>query len=135
MSEEQRKRAPVQGWAAGIPWEMHLEAYSAYCKRYGRQQAMIEGGCRGGFHTEELDEFIPGWRERASAFRVVESALEKNDAALGTHAYCASESHLNGYRLVIVFDTLEQVQAAHQAIVDAGTRRHPQSDARAEPST
>lgn len=53
--------------------------------------------------------------------------LDKNDTALGTHAYCASESHLSGYRLIIGFDTLAQVDAAHQAIVDAGTRRHSQA--------
>jgi hypothetical protein len=61
------KRAPVQGWAAGIPWDLHLEAYSAYCKQHGPQKALIEGGCRGGFATDELDMFIPGWRERISA--------------------------------------------------------------------
>src|SRR5271157_66817 len=50
----EKKIAPVQGYAAGIPWSMHMRAYDAYCKRHGRQQAMIEGGCRGGFATEEL---------------------------------------------------------------------------------
>lgn len=72
------KRAPVQGWAAGIPWELHLEAYSAYCKLYGNQSALIdlEGrNCRGGFHADELDVFIPGWRERASAFGALELEL------------------------------------------------------------
>ena len=53
--------------------------------------------------------------------------IEKNDTALGTHAYCASESHLSGYRLIVGFDTLAQVQDAHQAIVNAGKRRHSQS--------
>lgn len=60
------KRAPVQGFSAGIPWDMHLRAYDAYCKRYSKQQALIEGGCRGGFGTGELDMFIPGWREELS---------------------------------------------------------------------
>lgn len=75
------KRAPVQGYAAGIPWDLHLEAYSAYCKRYGRQQALIEGGCRGGFHAEELDVFLPGWREKVSALGIAEeriATLERN---------------------------------------------------------
>lgn len=57
------KMAPVQGYSAGIPWAMHLRAYDAYCKMYGEQPALIEGGCRGGFHDRELDDFIPGWRE------------------------------------------------------------------------
>lgn len=63
MSE---KIAPVQGYAAGIPWSMHLKAYDAYCKKHGPQQALIEGGCRGGFGDTELDMFIPGWRDELS---------------------------------------------------------------------
>jgi hypothetical protein len=61
------KMAPVQGYPRGIPWEMHLQAYDAYCKRYGKQPALIdlEGrNCRGGFGTGELNDFIPGWREK-----------------------------------------------------------------------
>lgn len=57
------KTAPVQGFAAGIPWDLHLKAYDGYCKKWGAQQALIEGDCRGGFGTSELDLFIPGWRE------------------------------------------------------------------------
>ena len=60
------KRAPVQGFAGGIPWDMHLRAYDAYCKKWSPQKALIEGGCRGGFGTNELDMFIPGWREELS---------------------------------------------------------------------
>jgi hypothetical protein len=63
------KIAPVQGYAAGIPWSLHLEAYDAYSKKWAPQPAMIdlEGrNCRGGFDVTELDEFIPGWRDRAS---------------------------------------------------------------------
>jgi hypothetical protein len=61
------KHAPVQGYTPGIPWSLHLEAYDAYCKKWSPQPALIdlEGrNCRGGFHTGELDEFIPGWRNR-----------------------------------------------------------------------
>lgn len=71
----ENKRAPVQGWAAGIPWDLHLEAYSVYCKRYGSQEALIKGGCRGGFHTSELDTFIPNWRERVSALGIAEARI------------------------------------------------------------
>lgn len=68
------KRAPVQGFSAGIPWSMHLRAYEAYCKKWGKQDAMIdlEGkNCRGGFGVKELDDFIPGWREELSERREV----------------------------------------------------------------
>lgn len=66
LKVKEEKRAPVQGFSAGIPWSMHLRAYDAYCKQYSRQQALIEGGCRGGFGVKELDDFIPGWREEIS---------------------------------------------------------------------
>jgi len=63
LAAAEERRAPVQGYAAGIPWSMHLRAYDFYCKQYGKQDALIEGWCRGGFSTGELDMFIPGWRE------------------------------------------------------------------------
>lgn len=75
----ERKMAPVQGYAAGIPWSLHLEAYDAYVKRHGRQQALIEGGCRGGFGTRELDDFIPGWRERVSEIVKLRAQLAERD--------------------------------------------------------
>lgn len=106
------KIAPVQRWPAGIPWSLHLEAYAAYCKKWGPQPALIdlEGrNCRGGFGIGELDEFIPGWRERTSeiaqlraevarlkeqpaAGAVVpddlpESVLDATAAAIGADAY------------------------------------------------
>jgi len=62
--------APVQGFAPGIPWEMHMRAYAVYCERYGEQPALIDlkgRNCRGGFGTDELDDFIPGWREELAA--------------------------------------------------------------------
>jgi hypothetical protein len=70
--------APVQGFPPGIPWALHLEAYSAYCKVYPPQLALIdfEGrNCRGGFDVQELDLFIPGWRERISTLNNDEANL------------------------------------------------------------
>ena len=80
----QQKTAPVQGWPAGIPWSLHLEAYAVYSKKYGPQPALIdlEGrGCRGGFGTRELDDFIPGWRERASEIAMLRREVERLEAA------------------------------------------------------
>lgn len=86
------KRAPVQdrsGIVKSIPWEMHLRAYAAYAKKWAPQQAMIEGGCRGGFSTGELDGFIPGWREElpeletlAAEVKRLRTALTASQAAL-----------------------------------------------------
>lgn len=69
------KLAPVQGYKPGIPWSMHLRAYNEYCKRYGPQQALIEGWCRGGFGDGELDMFIPGWREEVSVMAQLKAQL------------------------------------------------------------
>lgn len=69
MPIKKEKIAPVQGYTPGIPWSLHLEAYDAYRKKYGAQEALIdlEGrGCRGGFGVVELDTFIPGWRDKVS---------------------------------------------------------------------
>lgn len=75
--EREGKRAPVQGFPAGIPWALHMKAYEVYCKRYGEQQAMIEGGCRGGFGMSELDSFIPGWRARVSDIDAMRQELRQ----------------------------------------------------------
>ena len=79
MSENERI-APVQGYSAGIPWAMHLRAYDAYCNLYGEQQSLIEGRCRGGFGTSELDKFIPGWREELSQITQLTAALASEKA-------------------------------------------------------
>lgn len=76
------KRAPVQGFAGGIPWDMHLRAYDVYCKRWSPQKALIEGGCRGGFSTGELDMFIPGWREELSERTALLARVAELEAAL-----------------------------------------------------
>lgn len=82
VSVSDERRAPVQGYAAGIPWSLHLEAYDAYCKRYGKQQALIEGWCRGGFGTGELDEYIPGWRDKVSEIGRLKAEVANLRAAL-----------------------------------------------------
>jgi hypothetical protein len=76
------KRAPVQGFAPGIPWSMHLRAYAVYCKKWSPQPALIdlEGrGCRGGFGIGELDDFIPGWRDQLG---VIEHVKDLDDIRL-----------------------------------------------------
>lgn len=94
---ETPKHAPVQGYSAGIPWDMHLRAYDAYSKRYSPQKALIEGGCRGGFGVGELDMLIPGWREELSVRKAQEkqiSGLEENNERLRE----LLESAANGLR-------------------------------------
>ena len=79
------KMAPVQGYTPGIPWSLHLEAYDVYSRKWAPQPALIdlEGrGCRGGFTTSELDEFIPGWRDRVSELVRVKAQRDELVAAL-----------------------------------------------------
>jgi hypothetical protein len=74
------ERAPVQGYRRGIPWSMHLDAYDAYVKGWSRQDALIDyngRGCRGGFGTEELDQFIPGWREKVSEIEALRAEVDR----------------------------------------------------------
>jgi len=77
------KMAPVQGYAPGIPWELHLKAYAVYCERYGPQKAMIEGWCRGGFGASELDMFIPGWRDEVDPINQMKRSLTTARGIIG----------------------------------------------------
>jgi hypothetical protein len=110
------KIAPVQGWKAGIPWSLHLEAYSAYENRWSSQAALIDlekRGCRGGFGTKELDEFIPGWRERASEIATLNTRIESMAGdiarlreALDKMGRCLLPVHMGLMQAVCVGDPL-----------------------------
>lgn len=78
----ERLRAPVQGFSAGIPWSLHLRAWDAYAKRYGRSQTAERLAERGGFGTRELDVFVPGWRDEVSEITRLQEALAAAEAAL-----------------------------------------------------
>lgn len=80
------KRAPVQGFSAGIPWAMHLRAYDVYCKKWGKQDALIDlagKNCRGGFSVGELDDFIPGWRDELSELTAARATIARLSAEHG----------------------------------------------------
>jgi hypothetical protein len=82
---EPEKIAPVQGYTPGIPWSLHLEAYAAYSKKWSPQPAMIdlEGrNCRGGFGVDELDEFIPGWRDHVSEIGMLKARVAELEAQI-----------------------------------------------------
>lgn len=80
------KTAPVQGYTPGIPWSLHLEAYDVYRKKYGAQHALIEGWCRGGFGTSELDAFVPNWRAKVSEIGRLRSLVSDLERTLAKHA-------------------------------------------------
>jgi hypothetical protein len=61
---EDGKRCPVV---------VTIAAYEVYCHVYGPQEAMVTGGCRGGFGTGELIAFLYArsfpkseWRQRVN---------------------------------------------------------------------
>ena len=61
MSEE-IKLHPVQGTSTHqvtqLRTEVTLRAYEVYCHVHGKQEAMVTGGCRGGFSTGEIIAFL-----------------------------------------------------------------------------
>jgi hypothetical protein len=102
------KIAPVQGYTSGIPWSIHLEAYDAYCKKWSPQPALIdlEGrNCRGGFSVGELDEFVPGWRDRASEIGRLRAEVERLRALTGAQPAPAAPSGV----LKVAVDLLREV--------------------------
>ena len=77
---------PVQTPGAGshrgrAPQSVTLRAYEVYCHVFGPQEAMVTGGCRGGFSTGELIAFLYArsfpkdeWQQRVDeAFRGMEN--------------------------------------------------------------
>lgn len=40
------------------PKAVTMRAYEVYCHVYGEQEALVTGGCRGGFSTGELIAFL-----------------------------------------------------------------------------
>lgn len=71
------RTAPVQGFSAGIPWSLHLRAWDGYSAKWGRGQTAERLAERGGFHTGELDEFVPGWRQEVSEIARLRAAHQE----------------------------------------------------------
>lgn len=119
---QKERMAPVQGYSAGIPWSMHLRAYDAYCKKYGKQQALIEGNCRGGFGTSELDVFVPGWRDELSEMNRLRTKLADAEAQAAVrddafrellkYLHTIHDDRAVGFSAPMSVEVLEKAQAA-----------------------
>ena len=55
-----------------LPQSVTLRAYEVYCHIHGKQEAMVTGGCRGGFYVSEIISFLYArsfpkeeWKDRA----------------------------------------------------------------------
>ena len=82
MSDDTIKIFPIQGAtrnrkAGQVCETVYMRAYEVYCRVYGPQEALVTGGCRGGFSRGELVAFLYArsfpaneWQERTDeAFR------------------------------------------------------------------
>lgn len=99
-----------------IPYELAQRAYLVYAKKYGTSQPLDRMGQRGGFYPEELDEFVPGWREELSELNALKKqlgiALESADSMKRTwNAACAEITELKA-----------KLEAAEQQISDVVRR-------------
>lgn len=69
-------RKNVKPHPTSIPWFIADLAYSVYSASYGREQSLERLAERGGFGPEEMDEFVPNWRELCSENVRLSKALE-----------------------------------------------------------
>lgn len=62
LVENQMRKFPVMKFGH-IPMWLAEKAHSQYVYRFGNDQSLERLGERGGFGIEEMDEFVPGWRD------------------------------------------------------------------------
>lgn len=58
-----------------IPWSVAELAYSVYASQNGTGQSLVRLGERGGFGPEEMDELLPGWRERCDTINTLSTTI------------------------------------------------------------
>jgi hypothetical protein len=68
---------PIQGPTSHrrIPWWLAEEAFAVYSSRYGMSQSLERLAERGGFGAEEMDLFVPGWRDRIDRVKRLEASV------------------------------------------------------------
>ncbi len=79
MSDE--RQFPLLGGVSrigSVPWWVAEQAYVGYASKYGDSQSLERLAERGGFGIEEMDEFYPEWREKASLIRRLQAELDKH---------------------------------------------------------
>lgn len=78
-----------------IPWALAAKAWSVYAVRYGGQ-SLERINERGGFHVDELDEFVPGWREEVSEIAAAKAQLSQMREALTFIRGAGCENYTSG---------------------------------------
>lgn len=77
-----------------IPWDVAELAYSVYSARFGRGQSLERIAERGGFSPNEMDDFVPNWRDRCSSLAAAAAEIKRLREAveIGLHALTLSDS-------------------------------------------
>ena len=86
-----------------IPWEIAERAYQAYRHLYGDSQSMERLAERGGFAPEEMDKFLPNWREECSVFTRLNRELQDTQREL-TELVGERVGHMSDSRLQEIAD-------------------------------
>lgn len=68
---------PVCQAGFSIPWSLAERAYEQYSKPHGASQSLETLARRGGFYAEELDQFVPGWREETREINLLRRRLAR----------------------------------------------------------
>ncbi len=73
-----------------IPWSIAELAYSGYATKYGTDQSLKRLSERGGFGPEEMDEYVPNWRELTSELTTLKAEIAKlnTECALKARTCC-----------------------------------------------
>lgn len=78
-----------------IPWEIAELAYSVYVNDHsGGNQSIEKVAERGGFGPEEMDLFLPDWRERCDTIMMLKLKIVSLETELATQG---SEQWHKGY--------------------------------------
>lgn len=77
-----------------IPWAIAELAYSVYRSRYGGGQTLERLAERAGFGPGEMDDLLPGWREKCDVFVQLAAQLAAKDQQIAALMdECFNERH------------------------------------------
>lgn len=81
LAEIEARKFPIGNYGT-IPWDVAQRAYEVYAKKYGTRQTLQRIAERGGFGVDEMDMFLPDWRERVNGWNALLAALKEARAEI-----------------------------------------------------
>jgi hypothetical protein len=92
-----------------IPWAIADLAYSVYSARYGRSQSLEHLAERGGFGANEMDLFLPDWRERCDENSSLRTELQQENERLKAELHkVIEELRVRPVKLLPTYDLEDQ---------------------------